>query len=77
MKTKDINLWYRVTKDEIRKTFDKFNIAYICLFEMKPSYKYSETGKTYQFSDCKYPGANIINNDDVSNGDNDEDKAFD
>ena len=44
---------------------------------MKPSYKYSETGKTYQFSDCKYPGANIINNDDVSNGYNDEYKTFD
>ena len=44
---------------------------------MKPNYKYSETGKTYQFSDCKYPGANIINNDDVSNGDNDEYKTFD
>ena len=44
---------------------------------MKPSYKYSETGKPYKLSDCKYPGANIINNDDVSNGDNDEYKTFD
>ena len=64
-------------KDEIRKAFDNFDIAYIRLFEVKSGYKYSETGKSYKFSDCKNPGANIINNDDVSNSVNCEEKALD
>lgn len=64
-------------KDEIRKSFDNFGIAYIRLFEVKSNYKYSETGKPYKFSDCKNPGANIINNDDVSNSVNGEEKALD